>query len=131
MTDWMGYVYQQKPLPTNFKGVDVTINVVDSNGNFRSIGTATTDAKGNYNLVWKPDISGNYQVVASFAGTNAYWPSSDTTAFTVMESHPTVAPTASPAPSAADMYLLPGIAGIIVAIIVCFTITILVLRKRP
>ena len=131
MTDWMGYVYQQKPLPTNFLGVTVDISVVDANGNFRSIGTATTDAKGNYNLVWKPDISGNYQVVASFAGTNGYWPSSDTTAFTVMEAHPTAAPTASPAPSAADMYLLPGIVGIIVAIVVCFVITILVLRKRP
>ena len=29
MTDWMGYVYQQKPLPTNFTGVEVTINVLD------------------------------------------------------------------------------------------------------
>ena len=51
MKDWMGYVYQQKPLPTNFTGVDVTINVVDANGNFRSIGTATTDYTGAYNLV--------------------------------------------------------------------------------
>ena len=75
MGDWMGYVYQQKPLPTNFKGVTVDISVLDANGNYRSIGTATTDANGNYNLIWTPDISGNYQVVATFAGTNGYWPS--------------------------------------------------------
>ena len=61
MKDWMGYVYQQKALPSNFKGVDVTINVVDANGNFRTIGTATTDYTGAYNLVWQPDISRQIQ----------------------------------------------------------------------
>ena len=64
MKDWMGYVYQQKPLPTNFTGVDVTVNVVDANGNMRSIGTAKTDYTGAYSLVWQPDISGTYNVVA-------------------------------------------------------------------
>ena len=83
MKDWMGYVYQQKALPSNFKGVDVTINVVDANGNFRSIGTATTDYTGAYNLVWQPDIPGTYSVIATFAGTNSYWPSSATAAFNV------------------------------------------------
>ena len=42
----MGYVYQQQPLPNNFTGVPVTIDVMDSNGNYRNIGTATTDATG-------------------------------------------------------------------------------------
>ena len=97
MGDWMGYVYQQKPLPTNFKGVTVDISVLDANGNYRSIGTATTDAKGNYNLIWTPDISGNYQVVATFAGTEGYWPSSTTAAFSVMEAHPTDSPTTNTA----------------------------------
>jgi hypothetical protein len=76
MKDWMGYVYQQKPLPSNFTGVDVTINVVDSNGNYRTIGTATTDAKGQYAFSWMPDITGNYKVYAIFSGTNGYWGSS-------------------------------------------------------
>ena len=73
MTDWMGYLYQQKPLPTDtFKGVDVTIDVVDANGDYRNIGTATTDASGTYNLQWQPDIDGKYTVIASFAGTEGY-----------------------------------------------------------
>src|SRR5665647_1613390 len=38
MTEWMAYVYQQKPLPTNFKGVEVSLDVVDANGNYRNIG---------------------------------------------------------------------------------------------
>ncbi len=33
MSEWMGYVYQQQPEPTNFTGVPVTIAVTDSNGN--------------------------------------------------------------------------------------------------
>ncbi len=131
MKDWMGYVYQQKPLPTNFTGVDVTINVVDANGNFRSIGTATTDYTGAYNLVWQPDIPGTYNVIATFAGTNGYWPSSATAAFNVMEEHPTTAPTPTAAPSMADQYFIPAIAGLFVFVAIIGVVIILVLRKRP
>jgi hypothetical protein len=131
MGDWMGYLYQQKPLPSSFLGVTVDISVLDSNGNYRSIGTTTTDATGKYNLVWTPDISGTYQVIATFAGTNGYWPASATTVFNVMEAHPTEAPTASPAPSNADLYFVPAIAGLFVFVAIIGVVIILVLRKRP
>ena len=39
---WMEYVYMQMPRPTNTVGVPVTIDVIDANGNYRNIGTATT-----------------------------------------------------------------------------------------
>jgi hypothetical protein len=131
MTDWMGYVYQQRPLPTStFAGVTVDINVVDANGNYRNIGTATTDAKGQYSLVWAPDISGTYNVIASFAGTKAYWPSSATATFNVMEPHATTAPTAAPPASNTDMYVLASAVAIIVVIFVAAAIIVLVLRKR-
>ena len=129
MSEWMGYLYQQKPLPTNYTGVEVTINVVDSNNNFRTIGTTTTDATGAYNLVWQPDIAGKYTVVATFAGTNGYWPSSATTAFNVMEAQPTATPVATAQPSMADLYFVPAIAGLFVAIIVVGAVVILMLRK--
>ena len=83
MKDWMGYIYQQKPLPTNYEGVEVSIDVIDSNNNYRTIGTATTDATGFYSLNWTPDIEGKYTVIANFKGTNGYWPSSSETAFAV------------------------------------------------
>ena len=131
MKDWMGYVYQQKPLPTNFTGVDVTINVLDSNNNFRSIGTATTDESGMYSLTWKPDIPGDFKVFASFAGSNGYWPSSSETTFTVSPAHPTTAPTAAPPASMTDTYVLAtGIAVIVVLVIIGAAI-MLMLRKRP
>ena len=47
MTQWMGYVYQQQPGPTNFVGVPVTIGVTDSNHNTYIIGTTTTDESGS------------------------------------------------------------------------------------
>jgi hypothetical protein len=132
MREWMGHVYQQKPLPTNFTGVDVTIDVIDSNGNYRNIGTATTDSTGAYSLQWKPDIEGKYTVIATFAGTNGYWPSHSETSFAVDPAAPTPAPTESPAKSAVDMYFVPAVASIIVAIfIVGAVIVILLLRKRP
>ena len=94
MTDWMQYVYQQQALPTDFTGVPVQIYVTDSNGNTRSIGTATTNINGMYTLTWTPDIPGNYTVSANFLGTNGYWPSSATTSFAVSQA-PIASPTAT------------------------------------
>jgi hypothetical protein len=131
MSDWMGYIYQQKPIPTNFKGVDVTISVVDSNGNSRPIGTTTTDSTGAFNLIWTPDISGTYQVTASFAGTNGYWPSSATTAFNVMEPVVTPAPQPVAALPPLDTYIFAGVAAIIIAIAIVGAVTLLTIRKRP
>jgi len=129
MKDWMGYVYQQKPLPDNFTGVEVQLMVTDSNGNTRTIGSATTDETGKYNYQWTPDITGMYKVTAVFAGTNGYWPSVSTAAFAVDAAAPTPAPTETPPDSVADQFFVPAIAGLLVAIIVVGLLTIVVLRK--
>ena len=118
MKDWMGYVYQQKPLPNNFTGVEVSIDVLDSNGNYRNIGTATTDATGAFSYQWTPDIPGDFTVIANFQGTNGYWPSSTEDRFTVMQaSTSTAGPKSAPA-STSDQYILPGIIATIITIIV-------------
>jgi hypothetical protein len=128
----MSFVYQQQPLPTNFTGVPVTIAVLDSNGNFRNIGTAITTASGTYSLLWTPDIPGNYTVTATFQGNNGYYGSYSQTYFDVMQAPAaTAAPTVAPA-SAADMYFVPAIAGLFVLIIVvAIVLALLMLRKRP
>ncbi len=132
-SDWMLYVYKQFTMPANAKGVDVQISVVDANGNFRNIGTATTDISGSYNLQWTPDIPGQYTVMATFAGSGAYYASFAQTSIGVDAPRVTLSP--SPVPDttkAADLYLLPGIAGIIVAIaLVGAILALLVTRKRP
>jgi hypothetical protein len=132
MSAWMSYVYQQQAFPTNFTGVQVTINVIDSNGNYRTIGTETTTSAGTYSLTWTPDIPGNYTVIASFAGTNGYWGSSSQNAFTVMQA-PAATATPTPAPaSVVNTYFVPAVIAIIVVIIIGFALlAILSLRKRP
>ena len=128
MTAWMEHVYQQKPLPTNFTGVPVTIDVLDSNGNYRNIGIATTDATGTFRLTWTPDIPGNFTVIATFAGTNGYWPSYAEDGFTVMEAPPTTPPPQYPVP----MDYTWTIVGVGIAMIIAVAIVgILMLRKRP
>jgi hypothetical protein len=131
MSPWMEYVYQQQPKPTNATGVPVILSVVDANGNYREIGTTTSDLNGFYSYQWTPDIEGKYTVTAAFTGSESYWPSQSTTAFAVEPTAPT--PTPSPAiQSIADQYFVPAIAGIIVAIaIVGAVLTLLLLRKRP
>jgi hypothetical protein len=134
MTGWMKFVYMQKTCPKNVTGVPVDISVLDSNGNYRSIGSTTTDGSGMYTLTWKPDITGDYKVVATFSGSESYYSSSAETSFTVDPAPATTAET-TPAPaSMADQYFLPVSIGMIIAIVIVallLAFVLLMLRKRP
>jgi hypothetical protein len=131
MSEWMEYVYMQKPRPANATGVTVTIDAIDPNNNFIHIGTTTSDASGTFGLAWlPPNIPGKYNIIATFAGSESYYGSyAETYAFIKETPAATPAPTPPPA-SIADIYILPGIIGIIVAIAVVGIIIILMLRKR-
>ncbi len=133
MREWMGYVYQQKPLPTNFTGVTVSIDAFDPNGNLIHIGDATTNSMGAFHFTWTPpNVPGDYNVAATFAGTNGYWPSTAGTAMNVVGEHPTASPAPTAAPSASDLYFVPAVAGLFVLIIVvAIVLALLMLRKRP
>jgi hypothetical protein len=132
MSSWMETVYMQQPLANNVTGVPVTISVVDSNGNTRPIGTAISNTFGTYSLTWTPDIAGDYTVIANFPGTQSYYPSSASTAFHAAEPAATATPAPTAAPSMADQYFAPSIAGLFVAIIVVgVALALLMLRKRP
>lgn len=129
--EWMGFVYKQFARPSNATGVEVTLSVVDANGNFRDIGKVTSNADGFYTLNWKPDIEGPYTVYASFTGSESYYPSHAVASFSVEAAAPTTQPTPTSQPSSVEQYFVPAVAGIIVAIALGFAITIIVLRKRP
>jgi len=130
MSAWMEYLYQQQPLPSNAKGVEVTIDAVDGNGNFRNIGTAVSDVSGAYSLMWTPDIPGKYTVIATFTGSNSYYASYAETTFGVDQApEPTVAPTAPPA-SMAETYITGFGIAIIAAIAIVGVVLALLLRKR-
>ena len=130
MEGWMEYVYMQKPKPTDAAGVPVTIDVIDSNNNYRNIGTATSDASGLFTFSWTPDIEGDYKVVATFAGSESYWPSSSETSFVAAP-----APTAPVYPEApidnTPTMITYSAVGIIAAVaIVGAVLALLVIRKR-
>ena len=133
MTEWMQNVYMQLPRPTNTIGVPVTLSVVDANGNYRQIGTATTDANGFFSLNWKPDIEGKYTIYASFAGSESYWPSNAEAAFAVDPAAATPTPSATPQSDVATNASLMTTTAIgVVAIIIAIAIVgLLLLRKRP
>jgi len=131
MSQWMGYVYQQQPEPTNFTGVTVTLTAIDPNGNFITLGKATTDSNGLYGYVWTPpDVPGKYTVTATFAGTNGYWPSNAQTTL-IVQSAPsgTAVPTPAPA-SIVNTYFIPAVIAIIVVILIVGAFLYLTLRKR-
>ena len=129
MSDWMLYVYKQFTRPANATGVQVSINVIDANGNYRNIGTTTSSSDGFFSYTWTPDISGNYQVYAIFEGSNGYYGSHAENAFTVEEA-------AKPSATAQPIQTMPPfetyIVALGIAIIAAIAIaTVLILRKKP
>jgi hypothetical protein len=97
MSEWMRYVYNQFPRPTNATGVEVVISVLDPNNNSYEVGRTTSDASGFFKLAFTPPVSGEYTVTASFAGSNSYWPSQTETAIAVSE-EPAAKPVATSTP---------------------------------
>ena len=51
MTQFMESVYMQQSMPPNITGVPVTLSVLDSNGNYREIGTTTSNATASSALI--------------------------------------------------------------------------------
>jgi len=130
MSEWMLYVYKQFERPADIVGVDVTISVLDPNGNYYDVGTATSDDSGFYSCMFTPEVPGKYTVIASFAGSKAYYGSFAENAVGVLEApEPTAAPTPTPAPMT-DTYLLGLGAGAIIAIVAIGLLIILMFRKR-
>jgi hypothetical protein len=116
MGAWMEYLHMQKPIPTNAKGVTVSVTAIDPNGNFQNIGNTTSDIGGNFGIAWNPPVEGMYQLKATFSGSASYGDSyataymfigPQTTAASpkptetapIVTPAPTAAPTISPAPS--------------------------------
>jgi outer membrane protein assembly factor BamB len=131
MQAWMEYVYMQQQKPTDVKGVDVVVSVIDPNNNFYEVGRTTSDSNGMYKLMFTPEVPGEYTVVARFEGSNSYYASQAQTALGVIEvSQPTTQPTPVATESIADMYFVPAVIGIILANLAIGIMVILLLRKR-
>jgi hypothetical protein len=128
---WMEYMHMQQPKPANAKGVTVTLAAIDPNNNYIELGTATSDADGVFGFTWIPEVAGLYKIIATFPGSASYGSSTASTYFTAGDIAPsTPEPTPQP-PTATDLYFVPAVTGLLLAIIIGFVIMTLIIRKRP
>ena len=130
MTPWMEYIYMQRPRPTDVKGVQVTLTILDPNGNTKEI-AVTSDSMGQFKKLWIPEVPGEYTIKATFAGSESYWPSYTQTAVGVSEAPPPPAEPEPAPPSMTDTYVVGIGAAIIIVIAIVGALVLLTLRKRP
>jgi len=127
MSDWMEYVYMQRPRPSDVVGVEVVVYEDDPNGNHYEVGRTTSDEDGFFKLTFEPLVPGEYTVIASFEGSDAYWRSHANAAISVEEA-PAATPVPTPVPQEpVGTYFAISTIVLLVAIAVA---VILLLRKR-
>jgi hypothetical protein len=127
----MEYKFMGQSMPTDATGVPVSLDAIDPNGNYVHIGDTTSDIYGNFGLAYTPEVPGIYHVIATFAGSKAYYQSAGSTYLTVDDA--TVTPTEQPVEATlppTETYFLLSTIAIIVAIAVVGALNILILRKR-
>ncbi|PVX23832.1 MAG: hypothetical protein CW691_09565 [Candidatus Bathyarchaeum sp.] len=73
MSEWMKYVYMQFERPAQVTGVEVRLEAVDPNGGYVYIDTVTSDGSGMFKKMWKPEMEGEYTIIATFTGSNGYY----------------------------------------------------------
>jgi hypothetical protein len=125
---WMEYLYQQRPIPGNAKGVEVSLDAIDPNSNFVHIDTVTSDMSGMFSHMFIPDVPGKYTIIATFAGSKSYGASYAETAIGVDEAPP---PTAPPQPIVFPPIETYFIYATVVLLIAIAIVGILLLRKHP
>ncbi len=135
---YMEYLHMQQPIDGLFhnitvRGVPVSIDAVDPNGNSIHIGSTTSDVSGTYSYTWTPTTAGDYKIYATFAGSNSYGSSyAETAAHVVNAPTATSTPTQTASTSLASQtdimtYMAVGVTAIIIAIAIA---TVLLLRKK-
>jgi outer membrane protein assembly factor BamB len=133
MVVWMDHLYGQNATllnnPPSVRGVDVTLDVLDSNGNRRNIGTTTSDSNGFFKFSWTPDIEGDYTIYASFAGSESYWPSNAVAALVVEPIVQTESPE-NPQSIDSNNLLYSILGGVVAAIVIGLVAIFLSLRKK-
>lgn len=127
MSDWMLYVYKQFAKPADTIGVDVSVEVLDPNGNVYTVGNATSNSNGYFQVSFVPLVPGDYTILVSFAGSNAYYGSYAETGITVEAAQEVTPPPTYPPQAPVETYFMLSTIAIIIAIIL---VGILLFRKQ-
>jgi hypothetical protein len=131
MQAWMEYLFMDQGKPVNAKGVNVIFETLDPNGNYYLLGNTTSDASGTYGFAFQPEVPGLYTIIASFEGTNSYYPSSATTYVSVEDTAPTASPQPEVVAPQTETYVLGVGIAIIIAVAIVGAILLMAIRKRP
>jgi hypothetical protein len=124
---WMNYMVQKNIAMPNVKGVEVSLDTLDPNGNFVHIDTVTSDGSGMFKKLWTPEVPGEYTIIASFVGSQSYGGSFAETAIGVGEAPPPTAPPEKIVFPPTETYIIGATIAIIIAIAI---VGILILRKK-
>jgi hypothetical protein len=130
MRQWMEYTYMQQAFPADAKGVNVTLTAMDPNGNLQEIGTVTSDTSGMFKKMWEPPVPGEYTIMASFAGSDSYGPSSAHTSIGI-EQPPAATPPPTPTPAPlTDTYVAGFGIALIIIVVAGLVVIVWMLKKR-
>jgi len=133
MTEWMEYLYMQKPCPMDVNGVPVKLEAFGEDGSYIELGTVTSNSYGDFAYEWTPPDEGLYTIMATFDGSDSYWRSYDATYLSV---GPAEAPSGPIEPEPTEPSEAPFITteiAIIIAVVVVAVIGVVafwMLRKR-
>jgi hypothetical protein len=130
-TQWMQYLYMQQSIPADAKGVEVSLDAIDPNGNYKHIDTVTSDISGGFKKLWTPEVPGEYTITATFAGSKAYGSSYAQTYIGVSDAKATTSLPEYPQPIDNTMTIAGVGAILLIAIIIGFAALMVLLRKRP
>jgi hypothetical protein len=130
MQAWMQYKFMGQAFPTDAKGVEVVVSVLDPNGNYYEVGRTTSDVNGFYSMAFAPEVPGEYTVFAAFAGSKSYYGSQGVTAMNVEETSAATAQPIALKESVADTYFLPVSISLFVVIMVVLSLLVLLLLKK-
>jgi hypothetical protein len=138
METQMEYLHMQHPQDGLYHnetvtGVPVLLMAFDSNNNYITIGTATSDVSGSFQYAWTPPNEGVYKITATFAGDDSYGSSWEETGLSVGPAPASPTPTPEQPQTQPDntpLYML--VLGVGIAIIIAVAIVgIMLYRKRP
>ncbi|MEM0488846.1 MAG: PQQ-binding-like beta-propeller repeat protein [Candidatus Bathyarchaeia archaeon] len=130
MAIWMRYVYKQFPLDPSaeIKGVWVSFEAIDPDGNYVSIGGTTTDGRsGTFSIPWKPTKPGLWTLILTFPGSKSYYSSYATTTILVEPAAPAAATPEQVAEKVAPLQeIVQSIQPLIIALLTLVIIAIMV-----
>jgi hypothetical protein len=131
----MEHLHKQMPIAgiwgnETITGVPVSLTAIGSDGSFVDIGIATTNGYyGTFSKAWTPPNEITYEIIASFAGDEAYGSSAASTAVSVgPEPEEPAPPETTPTTDFTPLYY--GIAAAVIVIIIAIALAVLILRRR-